>query len=205
LDACVLIDFWDADPSTITLVARHLGDVHIAENVLTEVEQVDRSVAVAAGITIIEPTFEMMTAAAQRRRGLSFQHHLCLLLAKERGWTCVSNDGRLRAACGEDGVAVLWGLEMLAQVVEAGGLPVKATIDSRAYGGVERLPHRARGGAVRRAGPTNGTATVTDSRRRIRRFLVEALGVESGTNPDKPAQPGSTEVSGAGRYLFMGV
>ncbi len=129
LDACVLIDFWDADPSAISLVVRHLGEVRIAENVLTEAKRVDRSAAVAAGLTIIEPTLGMMTAAAQGRRGLSFQDHLCLLLAKEGAWTCVSNDGRLRAACAEDGVGVLWGLELLAQVVEAGGLPVEAGIE----------------------------------------------------------------------------
>lgn len=129
LDACVLIDFWDADPSVITLVVREIGPIHIAENVLSEVSQVDRSAAITAGLTIIEPTFEMMTAAARRRRGLSFQDHLCLLMAREHGWTCVSNDGRLRKACDEDEVPVLWGLEVLAQVVEAGGLPVEAAIE----------------------------------------------------------------------------
>lgn len=41
----------------------------------------------------------------------------------------VTNDGRLRKACDEDEVPVLWGLEVLAQVVEAGGLPVKAAIE----------------------------------------------------------------------------
>ena len=129
LDACVLIDYWDADPSVIGLVVRHIGPLHIAENVLSEVKQVDRSAAATAGLTLIEPSLDMMTAAAHRRRGLSFQDHLCLLLAKERGWTCVSNDGRLRTACSEDGVSVLWGLELLAQVVEAGGLPARAAID----------------------------------------------------------------------------
>ncbi len=129
LDACVLIDFWDADPSAISLVIRHLGQVHIAENVLSEVKQVDRSAAISAGLTIVEPTLEMMTEAAGRRRGLSFQDHLCLLLARERGWTCISNDGRLRTACAEDGVPVLWGLETLARVVEASGLPVEAGIE----------------------------------------------------------------------------
>jgi hypothetical protein len=33
VDACVLIDFWDADPSILTLVVRHIGELHIAENV----------------------------------------------------------------------------------------------------------------------------------------------------------------------------
>ena len=129
LDACVLIDFWDTDPSVITLVVRQIGPTHIAENLLAEVRQVDRSAAVEAGLTIIEPSLEMMTAAARRRTGLSFQDHLCLLLAREHGWTCVSNDGRLRRACAEDGVPALWGLELLAQVVEAGGIPAEAAIE----------------------------------------------------------------------------
>ena len=129
LDACVLIDFWDVDPSLLSLVVRNIGDVHIAENVLSEVRQVDRSAAISAGVTIVEPTLEVMTAAAARRRGLSFQDHLCLILARERAWTCVSNDGRLRRACAEDGVAIVWGLELLAQLVETGGLPVKMGVE----------------------------------------------------------------------------
>jgi hypothetical protein len=129
LDACVLIDFWDADPSLISLVARQVGPVHIAENVLSEATSVDRSAVISLGLTVIEPSLAMMTTAAQRRQGLSFQDHLCLLLAKDRGWTCVSNDGRLRRACADEDVAVLWGLELLAQVVEAGGLPVDAGVE----------------------------------------------------------------------------
>ncbi len=129
LDACVLIDFWDADPSVLALVVHHVGDVYIAENVLSEVDQVDPSAAVGVGLTIVEPTLEIMTAAATRRLGLSFQDHICLILARERAWTCVSNDGRLRRACAEEGIAVVWGLELLAQLVEAGGLPPATAIE----------------------------------------------------------------------------
>jgi predicted nucleic acid-binding protein len=129
LDACVLIDFWDADPSVLTLVARHIGPVHVAEDVLTEAVQVDRAAANEVGLAIVEPTLEIMTIAARRRRGLSFQDHLCLLLAKKHEWTCVSNDARLRRACTEDGVGVLWGLELVARVVEARGLSPKAAIE----------------------------------------------------------------------------
>lgn len=129
LDACVLIDYWDADPSLISLVVGQIGSVHIAENVLAEATSVDRSAAISLGLTVIEPTLEMMTAAARGRQGLSFQDHLCLLLAKQRGWTCVSNDGRLRRACADEDVSVLWGLELLAHVVEAGALPVAAGIE----------------------------------------------------------------------------
>lgn len=129
LDACVLIDFWDADPSVLTLVVQNIGEVHIAENVLSEVRQVDRSAAMTAGLILVEPSLEVMAAAATRRRGLSFQDHLCLILARDRSWTCVSNDGRLRQACAEDGVSVLWGLELLAQLVEVGGLPAITGIE----------------------------------------------------------------------------
>jgi hypothetical protein len=158
LDACVLIDFWDTDASVLTLVTRHIGQVHVARDVLAEAGQVDPADAVEAGLIIVEPTLEMMTTAARRRSGLSFHDHLCLLLAKEHTWTCVSNDKRLRRACAEDDVSVLWGLEILAQLVDAGGLSRSAGIefanqmaalnpyltDSVIQGFVQRITHSAR-------------------------------------------------------------
>ncbi len=47
---------------------------------------------------------------------------MCLILARDQGWTCVTNDGRLRRACADEGVAVLWGLQLMVKLVEAGEL-----------------------------------------------------------------------------------
>lgn len=122
-DADVLIDFRDADASVLSILVRALGPICVAAPVLLEVDDLDESAAASLGLTVIEPTFAMFNAAATKRGGLSARDHLCLLMAKAEGWTCVTNDKALRKACGQEGVAVLWGLQMLGLAVEAGGLP----------------------------------------------------------------------------------
>jgi hypothetical protein len=64
-------------------------------------------------------------SAAARKGPLSFQDNLCLILAKEHGLTCVTNDKALRRACELQGVPLIWGIELICILVESGGLPVK--------------------------------------------------------------------------------
>lgn len=125
MDACVLIDFCKSDQSVITLAVRNVGDVFVATPVLAEVEQLDASEAQSLGIKLVEPTLEMASQAATTRGPISFADRLCVLLAKERGWTCVSNDQRLRRACTDEDVSTLWGLELIALLVETHALPAK--------------------------------------------------------------------------------
>ena len=108
LDACVLIDFQRTDPSVIRLVVDHVADVYVATTVLAEVKDFDESEAISLGIQLVEPTLELAQEAATHAGGLSFQDRVCLLLARENGWTCVSNDRHLRKACTRDGVEILW-------------------------------------------------------------------------------------------------
>jgi hypothetical protein len=122
LDACVLIDFCEVDVSVLGVISRALGAIHVASPVLAEVTQLDESTAISNGLRVVEPPLSIFTDAAQKRGRLSVQDHLCLLLAKAEGWTCVSNDRALRAACSAEGVAVLWGLEMMGLAVERGHL-----------------------------------------------------------------------------------
>ena len=75
---------------------------------------------------LTSPPLKTATEAAVRRAGLSFHDHLCLLLARDNGWTCVTNDGRLRRECAAEKVPVLWGLETVALLVDAGVLTAKA-------------------------------------------------------------------------------
>lgn len=120
LDACVLIDYLDVEEAVLGEVAHHVGTVHVASSVLREVGGLDNARAAALGIQVVEPELELLARAAVRRASLSFPDHVCLLLARERGWTCVTSDGALRRACLDDGVAVLWGLELLRLLVEQG-------------------------------------------------------------------------------------
>lgn len=53
---------------------------------------------------------------------------MCLILARDEGWTCVSNDGPLRRACSASGATVMWGLQMMLELVAAGGLEVGEAI-----------------------------------------------------------------------------
>lgn len=129
MDACVLIDFAKTDRSILTLASRHVGEVHVATPVFEEVHDLDPSMAASLGLKLFEPTLEMVMEAAAERGRLSFQDRLCLVVAKANGWTCVSNDKQLRSICKSSGVPVMWGLELLALLVEGGALSAASARD----------------------------------------------------------------------------
>jgi predicted nucleic acid-binding protein len=131
MDANVLIDFCDADATVITLISKHIGQVHVPAPILVEeVEQLIDFDLTELAITPVEPSLEIAAEAATRpRKGLSFHDHLCLFLAREHGWTCVTNDARLRRECAADSIEVLWGLEVVALVVADGALSATAAAE----------------------------------------------------------------------------
>ena len=120
LDANVLIDYCSAERAILTLVSEHVGRIHVPTLLLEEVQALDASECDRLRLHVFEPEMEMVSAAGKRRPGLSFCDHLCLLLARQEAWTCVTNDGTLRRECGVDGVPVLWGLEPMIALVEMG-------------------------------------------------------------------------------------
>jgi len=120
LDANVLIDYCGADRSILTLISDRVGRIHVPSVLLEEVDDLDESECDRLSLHLIEPSLELLTGAGKRRPGLSYYDHLCLLAAKEAGWTCVTNDGRLRRECGVEGVGVLWGLEPMVDLVADG-------------------------------------------------------------------------------------
>src|SRR4051812_3763641 len=107
VDACVLIDFAKADTAVISLASRYVGEVYVATPVFQEVRDVDPAMAASLGIKLFEPSFDTVAAAAIARGRLSFQDRLCVLIAKQQGWTCVSNDKQLRTACEAESVPVM--------------------------------------------------------------------------------------------------
>jgi hypothetical protein len=108
---------------------RYVGEIHVATPVFEEVHDLDPAMAASLGIKLFEPPLEMVAAAAAKRGRLSFQDHLCVLVAKANGWTCVSNDRRLRESCVAESVEVMWGLELLALLVERKALSATAARD----------------------------------------------------------------------------
>ena len=57
------------------------------------------------------------------------QDKLCLVLARDNGWACLSNDGPLREACKAQGVSVVWGLEIMLWLVQARHLDADKAIE----------------------------------------------------------------------------
>lgn len=129
LDANVLIDYAVTDISVLGLVARRIGRVHVVRSVLEEVRQLGESECDRLGIQIVEPSLEQLLEAGTAEPGrLSFNDRLILIVAHERGWSCVTNDRALRRACGERGVPVRWGLELMLALVRAGDLEADAAL-----------------------------------------------------------------------------
>ncbi len=103
----------------------YVGQLMVASTILEEIKGFEASDCLKLGIQMIEPTLEQVAAAAEKPRPLSFYDWLCLQLAEQYGWICVTNDKALRRQCTANNVPVIWELEMLCLVVEAGGLPAE--------------------------------------------------------------------------------
>lgn len=124
LDANVLIDYCAADRWVLTLISQHVGPINVPAALLDEVNDLDASECDRLGVQVVELPPELLATAGKRRPGLSYYDHLCLLAAKQGGWTCVTNDGRLRQECAVESVAVLWGLEPMLDLIAGGSLTV---------------------------------------------------------------------------------
>lgn len=122
IDANVLIDYANTDLSVLKLVANHLGPIQVPSVVLDEVEQLSEEDCESIGLIVLEEPVEILLAAGAKRGALSFEDHVCLLLAKENNWVCVSNDKPLHRSCGEEDVSVMWGFRLMIELVSKGCL-----------------------------------------------------------------------------------
>lgn len=121
MDANVLIDYRDSDLEVLALVGRHVGSVHVLSTILAEeVPGVGEAECARLGLSVIEPELEQVMRAGATRTRLSFSDHLCLTVAADGGYACVTNDRALRAACDSEKVETIWGLELMTKLVELG-------------------------------------------------------------------------------------
>lgn len=121
-DANVLIDYASTDESVLTLASRHLGAVIVPSPVLAEVDALDVMACDRLELRVVEPTLDQLLEAGAQRGRLSFEDRICLILARDGGWPCVTNDRRLRTACDAASVSVMWSLDLLVALVAAGQL-----------------------------------------------------------------------------------
>jgi rRNA-processing protein FCF1 len=129
LDANILIDFCQCDRTIVKLICNYIGQVYLTTPALNEVKQIDEGDCQELGIILVEAELEQVVLAAKKKGPLSFQDNLCLILAKENGWACVTNDKLLRKRCKDEGVVIIWGVELICMLVESGGLPADDATD----------------------------------------------------------------------------
>lgn len=132
VDANVPVDYQTADLTILSLVSRNLGTVHIVSTVLADVDGLDESTCERLGLRVVEPTLAQVAEAASSNGRLSFQDCTCLVVCRDNGWTCVSNDKALRRSCDALGVAVRWGLELMLELVQQGHLPAATAEEAAA-------------------------------------------------------------------------
>ena len=122
LDANVLIDLLTSDRMILPLISRYVGQVEVPTTIFDEVDGFTANDCIELGIKMIEPTLYQVLSAASYPKPLSFYDWVCFLLAKDSERLCVTNDKALRSQCKKNNVDVMWELEMLCLLFEAGGL-----------------------------------------------------------------------------------
>jgi predicted nucleic acid-binding protein len=129
VDANVLIDYLASDVTVLQLVSRHIGTVHIPRLLLQEVPRIDPDQCGRLGLEIVDETLEQVLEAGERRGRLSFYDRLCLILARDAGWACVTNDRALRNSCEELAIPAFWGLELMIRLAAERHLTIEAAIN----------------------------------------------------------------------------
>ncbi|HEX9045315.1 MAG TPA: hypothetical protein VF802_09840 [Candidatus Limnocylindrales bacterium] len=133
-DANVLIDFAEANEAVLALIVQHVARLIVPTPVLAEVDILDEPKCVALGVEVVEPTLAQMREAAAPHPALSFADQICLIVARDAGATCLTNDGPLGEECEANCVPRMRGLRPLLALVECGALPLSVAI-----GTVERI------------------------------------------------------------------
>lgn len=116
VDANVLIDYCDSDPSVLEVYSRHIQQIVTPSVVLAEVDQLDSNDCNLLNIGIIQESVGVLTTAARKGGALSFEDHVCLILTQQNGWKCATNDKRLHRECSQQGISTIWGLRIMLEL-----------------------------------------------------------------------------------------
>lgn len=123
IDANVIIDYQNTDMTPLILLNRYLGKVHVLPETIQEVKGLTIADCERYNFGIIEATPEQKVIAEVKKIArLSFQDHLCCLVAASSNSVCVTNDKELLKKCEKDGVHTLRGLKIMEAIVNKGGI-----------------------------------------------------------------------------------
>lgn len=124
-DADVLIDYVLTNKRILYLASTKLFRIYVPMPVFQEVKQLSQREAKKLGLVLIEPTLDQSFEAMHAIPGISFQDKLCLGIAKQNNWSCLTNDKKLRRQCASEGIITVWGLELMLYLNKKGILTVK--------------------------------------------------------------------------------
>lgn len=127
-DACVMLDYLDFAPSILFLTAKHFTQIFIPDVVLLELHNYSQADIENLGIRIQETPISYYLLPLLGP--LSFQDRACLMLSQEMGWTCVTNDQKLRKACDYEQVATIGGFGLLILLAQKKIITIKEGIQA---------------------------------------------------------------------------
>ena len=123
IDANVIIDYQNADMTPLVLLNRYVGKAHVLPEIVREVKGLAIADCQRYGFVIVEATPEQkITAEIEKNMKLSFQDHLCRIVAASSNFVCVTNDKELLKECEKDGIATLRGLKLMEIIVSKSGM-----------------------------------------------------------------------------------
>lgn len=126
MDACVLIDYINGEPDLFKLISTHIGAIYVTTPILEEVDSIESIEELEElGLLPIEPEIDDVFEATNMNGKTSFQDNLCYLTAKRQGMICVTNDTNLRKQCSSSDIPILWGLQLILELVKTGGISKK--------------------------------------------------------------------------------
>ena len=128
LDTCVASDILNVDAEIFVLAARYLGSICMPAVLIDELRECFQIVDPSEmGVDEIALTDEDRIEAVDLRErpgksALSENDCACAILAARLKCRCVTNDKLLQKTCEELGVPVWWGLEMVLELCDRGGI-----------------------------------------------------------------------------------
>jgi rRNA-processing protein FCF1 len=123
-DANILIDYASCGMEVLTLVSEYVAPMVVPDLVLQEARTITREQVEKAGVVVVETPLALLAPDPHASKRLSTQDRVCLQMASANGWTCATNDRVLRNACQARDVPLVWGLELMAELVDLGVLPL---------------------------------------------------------------------------------
>ena len=119
LDANVLIDLQNSDFSVLKEVKKYVAEIYVLRDIFeAELPNLTEPDCYNVGLVVIKPEERVINESEINIGRLTIEDRLNLFTAIYSGLSLVTNDVELREVCVERNVKVIWGLQLLINLVE---------------------------------------------------------------------------------------